>query len=174
MNGKIIIIQPCSRAAGSFLLRSCSPLQVISSLSEIGLDQGCRLCFHWGYSQPPDKHPWFHLIASSTSILTLVILFYLPYSEFSLVRSCWLPLQPCCGRNASCSPKFICRNPSSQCPNVLGSGALGKKLSNECGAFMSLINALITKKYEAFLLSLFQNCEDTIGKLPSVKLQEDT
>ena len=39
---------------------------------------------------------------------------------------------------------------------------------------MSLINALITKKYEVFLLSLFQNCEDTIGKLSSVKLQEDT
>lgn len=52
---------------------------------------------------------------------------------------------------------------------------MGRKLfGNECGAFMSLINALITKKYEVFLLSLFQNCEDTIGKLSSVKLQEDT
>lgn len=51
---------------------------------------------------------------------------------------------------------------------------MGRKLGNECGVFMSLINALITKKYEVFLLSFFQNFEDTIGKLPSLKRHEDT
>lgn len=51
-----------------------------------------------------------------------------------------------------CSPKFVWGNSHSQCPDVLGSGALGKKLGKECGAFMTLISALITKNQETLPL----------------------
>lgn len=91
--GKSIIIQPCSRVAGSFLLRSCSPLQVISSLSENWFRSRPQtfLFFIENTSQPPQASLipfdcFLHIHFDSTFLL-----FYLPYSEFSLARSCWLP-----------------------------------------------------------------------------------
>lgn len=50
---------------------------------------------------------------------------------------------------------------------------MGKKLGKECGAFMTLISALITKNQETLPLRTPPPMyEDTLGKVPSVKLQK--